>query len=353
MSNLNIPELLASNFQTPKGSRNPLGRQSPWSWAIEPVRGCNLRCGHCATRLFTGEPEFMTKKTWFALWNTIAVVSPVTRVEMANAGEPTLHPFLPEFIRMARKISPLSQIQITTNGTMLAKGELTHQELFDAGTNIIYVDMYAPKELHVKLAKESGVPFYEYYNKPEKAPGAWTYTGPDLKLIVLMDHPGNWPKKRRNLNRLGTFYNHLDWKAAEEFGLKPVTNPLWRGCTQPFRYVSVHCNGSYELCCQDFMGETAGMMGNVLDGEKGFLQFWFGRKMQDARRKLRKQCRAGIPECAKCSITFSRCDMKMWEDDQLTHWWDGARWNLLEEWTPSNWPRLAKPIMNKGFGLAQ
>jgi hypothetical protein len=293
----------------------------------------------------------MSKKTWFALWNTIAVVSPVTRVEMANAGEPTLHPFLPEFIRVARKISPLSQIQITTNGTMLANGKLTYKELFDAGVNIIYTDMYAPKELHLRLAQESGIQFYEYYRKPDKAPGAWTYTSPDLKLIVLMDQPANWPRKRRNLNRLGTFYNHLDWKAAEPFGLVPVVQPLWRGCTQPFRYVSVHCNGSYELCCQDFMGETAGQMGNVDEGEKGFFRFWFGNKMQDTRRKLRKQCRASIPECARCSITFSRCDMRMWEDEQLCHWWDGEKWKLLDEWNLSDYPRPAAKFESKGFGL--
>lgn len=311
--------------------RNPLGKQGPWSWALEPVRGCNLRCGHCATRLFDHGPIFISEFVWRKLWETIGIVSPKTRVEMANAGEPTLHSNLLGLVRMARELSPYSQIQITTNGTKLASGDLTYRSLFDAGINIVYVDMYASSVVHEKLARESGEQYYFYHAKPKGAPGAWAYTSPELRLIVLMEQPANWPRSRRNLRRLGTFYNHLDWEAASPFGLRPVVHPPRQGCTQPFRYVSVHVDGSYELCCQDFMGETAGTLGTVLDGPSGFMQFWFGMKMQDARRKLRARCRSALSECARCSITFSRSNMRMWGDEQLESWWDGKQWLKLPD----------------------
>lgn len=329
--------------------RNSLGGQSPWSWAVEPVRGCNLRCGHCAARLMKHAPRFMTEETWRALWNVLRVITPRSRVELSNAGEPTLHPDLPGFVGIARELSPESQIQITTNGTKLIDGGQTYEELFRAGANIVYVDMYSPRKDHVRLARESGIPFYEYCSKPKDAPGAWTYYGPDLKLIVLMEHPGNWPKSRKSMGRLGTFYNNLDWEAARRFGLRPVKKPIWRGCTQLFRYVSVHQSGEYEFCCQDFMGETAGTLGSVHDGVEGFMKFWFGRKMQDARRKLRVGCRAAVSECSRCSITFSRCDVRMWKEEQLDYWWDGHRWLPLGDWNVEDYDPPAKPKKIEGF----
>jgi len=302
---------------------------SPWAWAIEPVHGCNLRCGHCATRLFpVGKTSYMTEATWRALFRVIHEVTPVCRVEMANAGEPTLHPELPRFIRIAKEISPHTQLQITTNGTMLASGKWTYRQLFNAGINIVYVDTYAPREQHIALAKESGFPWYEYHAKPPNAPGAWTYHGPDFQLIVLMDPPIHWPESRKKFGRLGTFLNNLDWEAAKEFNMSPVLQAPQRACNQPFRYVSVVWNGSYQLCCQDFMGETNGTFGGVQDGLEGFEKFWFGMLMQRIRRELRAKNRSGISQCARCNVTFSRCDVT-WPESQLKFYWTGAEWKPL------------------------
>lgn len=274
----------------------------------------------------------MSEDIWVNLWKIIRAVTPRCRVEMANAGEPTLHPDMLNYLRIARRLSPDSQIQITTNGTMLSSGKMAHAQLSRAGANIVYVDMYAPKEKHIKLAEESGIPFYEYYSKPANAPGAWTYHGPETRLIVLMEQPANWPDKRKKLGRLGTMLNHLDWEAAKPFGLTPVEAPLRRRCSQPFKYVSVHCDGSYELCCQDFFGETAGKLGNVSEGVEGFKKFWFGEMMQRTRRGLHLAPELGrpAPYCSRCGITFSKCDFKMWPDGALEHYYDGSGWIKID-----------------------
>jgi hypothetical protein len=268
--------------------------------------------------------RFMTEEAWRALWNVISVVTPATRIEMGQAGEPTLHPRLPEFIGIAREISPWSQITVITNGTMLAKGKVSFEDLLGSGANIVYVDMYNPEEEHVALAEASGYQWYKYHNKPSDAPGAWVYSGPDLKLIVLMEHPGNWPESRKKKNRLGTFFNHLDWKAAAKFGMYPVEEPVEECCTQPFRYVSMNVDGEYTLCCQDFIGETAGMFGSVFDGPEGFLRFWFSDIMQQHRRWLWDKNRAASPWCSRCNISFSR-GYRMWNGNQFRIFWDSEK----------------------------
>jgi organic radical activating enzyme len=300
-------------------------------WSLEPTHGCNLRCAHCNCRLdpLPKTYHFMDEATWTAAWKVVAALSPTRRADLCVGGEPTLNEDLPLFLAIARKLSPLTQIQITTNGTMLAKGKVTYRQLFEAGVNIVYTDMYAPREKFIALAKESGYPWYEYYDAPEGAPSPWSYHGPALKMIVLQEQPENWPASRLRAGLLGTWYNHLDWEAAKRFGLSPVTKPLTRRCNQPFLYVTIDSRGRYLLCCQDNTGESAGQFGSVHDGVPGFKRFWYGEKMQTIRARLRQKNRAGTTYCSRCCITFSRCDFKHWTDNEVGIWWDGGAWRDL------------------------
>jgi len=308
----------------------PLGKTTPYAWAVEPVHGCNLKCGHCSARLL--EPnkyDFMTEETWCKMWEIINAVTPTCRVDLCLSGEPTLHPNLVKFLKIAREFCPQTQLQITTNGTMLIKGKVNYKELLDAGANIVYTDMYSPRESFIKLAEKSGYPFYEYYNKPDSAPSPWTYYGPHVKMIVLQKNPSNWPKSRIRAGLLGTWYNNLDWEAAKKFNLIPVIDPPRRRCNQPFIYVPVHFDGSYLLCCQDNMGETVGEYGSIYDGIDGFKEYWYGKRIQTIRRNLREKKRKDNPQCSRCCITFSRCDYKYWTDEEVNRWWDGKEWRPL------------------------
>jgi len=273
----------------------------------------------------------MDRVTWVALWKIISVVSPTRRADLAFGGEPTLHPDLPEFLTIARKISPLSQIQITTNGTQIRNGKLTYRQLLQAGANVVYTDMYGSQEKYIELAKASGCPFYEYYDAPDGAPSPWNYHGPGLKLIVLQEQPENWPKSRFRAGLLGTWFNHLDWEKAARFGLKPVTEPLTRRCNQPFLYVNVDSRGRYLVCCQDNTGESAQEdFGSVHDGVSGFKAFWYSKRMQEIRLRLREKDRAGASDyCRRCNVTFSRCDFRHWKDEEVGIYWDGMAWRKV------------------------
>ena len=305
---------------------HPYGNETPYAWILELVHGCNLNCGHCSCRLDPpGQYTFMSLATWKASWEIIAEVSPTVRVDICLGGEPTLHKHIYKFLRIARKISPLSQIQITTNGTQLKSGRLTYAKLFEAGVNIVYTDMYGPTELFTKLAEESGIPWYEYYKKPKTAPSPWSYHGPELQVIVLQEQPENWPKSRFRAGLMGTWYNNLDWEAAKRFGLTPVTTPPKRRCNQPFIYVPVHASGKYLLCCQDNVGESKELFGTVHEGVDGFKKYWYGKEIQTIRRRLRNKNRLDTTFCSRCCITFSRCDYIHWKENELNTYWNGEK----------------------------
>lgn len=271
----------------------------------------------------------MREDVWRNTWAILNSVSPTVRVDFALCGEPTLHPELIGFIKIARETAPRAQIQITTNGTQLLRGAVRYRDMIDAGANVVYTDMYGSKERYLQLAQESGVPWYEYYNKPPSAPSPWTYYGPGIKMVVLQEQPEQWPESRLRAGLLGTWFNNLDWRAAERFGLRPVVTPPARRCNQPFIYVTVNYAGSYLLCCQDGMGETAGLFGSVTDGVPGFHRYWYGEEMQLIRRRLRSKNRADTSYCARCAITFSRCDYLHWTEDEINRHWDGFAWQML------------------------
>lgn len=311
----------------------PLGTTSPNVWVISPSFGCNLKCGHCCAELIDEKDKrFMTLDTWRSTFKIINSVSPTVRVDICGiVGEPTLNPHLTEWLPIARKLAPLAQIQITTNGTMLRAGKVNYKDLLDAGANIIYTDQYGPHEEFEKLATESGYPFYQYYEAPEGAWSPWTFYGPRIKMIVLMDHPGTWPKSRFKAGLLGNWYGHLNWEKAKRFHMAPLEKSLIRRCNQPFLYANVAASGEYLLCCQDGMQVTEGMFGNVSEGVSGFRKFWYGKTLQGIRRHLRNKNRAGVAyACAKCNITFSRCDFRHWQREQIGIFWDGQAWCDLD-----------------------
>jgi len=319
-----------------KNKKRPLGKFSPWAWGLEPTRGCNLKCWHCtAYMLPKNKYQFMNKKTWINLWKLIKELTPYCRVEMANTGEPTLHPNILEYIKMAQQISPNSQIQITTNGTTLIKNQITYKQLFDSGINIIYVDMYAGKEKHIPLAKKSGYDFFEYYsNKACAWPSPWTFhNDPKIQFIALSEIPDNWPLQKINRGGLGTFLNNINFDKIPKdgntlfgeklkFDIKPVINAPKRRCNQPMKYIQVMADGNYLMCCQDSMNE-AKINENVNNGINGFFKFWLGPYMQQTRKILRNKDRPNHPICSRCNIIFSRCDMKLWNKELFDYCYDG------------------------------
>lgn len=324
-------------FPRPPKRIKPLGSQSPHVWSLEPAFGCNLACAHCCADLIPKERNnLMTEETWRAAFEILNEVSPTVRVDLCGyVGEPTLNKRLPELLPIARELAPLTQIQLTTNGTRLRAGDFTMKTLLDAGANILYIDQYGSHERFEELAEESGYPWYQYYEAPEGAPTPWKYWGPDQKVIVLMDEPSSWPKSRLKAGLLGNWYGNMNWERGEaqkRFGMKPLDEPLVRRCNQPFLYVTVASNGAYLLCCQDGLQVTNGKFGNVSEGVDGFRRFWFGKEMNTVRRRLRLKNRADTNyACQKCNITFSRCDFTHWKDEEVGRFWDGENWVEMPE----------------------
>lgn len=104
----------------------------PTALVVETFRGCNMRCPHCNVP-FTGNTDgnsigAMTLDTFRALQS---VLERAHVVGYDNMGEPTLNPWLAEFIQLQKTWAPHSKARMTSN--LLRLTRQTAYRLLSAG----------------------------------------------------------------------------------------------------------------------------------------------------------------------------------------------------------------------------
>ena len=88
----------------------------PRALVLESFRGCNKRCPHCNVPwvAHAGAQSIgaMSCEVFASLRSVLPFVSVVGYDSM---GEPTLNPFLPDFIRQQKVAAPTSTARLTSN----------------------------------------------------------------------------------------------------------------------------------------------------------------------------------------------------------------------------------------------
>ena len=105
---------------------------APYRLWIEPTNRCNLACVMCPNASFEeSELGFMDLDLYRAIVDESAGF--VYDINLHHRGEPTLHPELPEMVRIAKTRN--IQVKLHTNGTALT--EKMSSRLIDAGLDLI------------------------------------------------------------------------------------------------------------------------------------------------------------------------------------------------------------------------
>jgi len=359
------PEMQAAVESIGQDPRRPLGRFNPWAWCVEVTRGCNLACGFCPTRLYPkGKRLFVSDEVWGSALEIVNELMPYTRFLIANWGEPTLHPRFVELMKMGKRIAPNLTLLLYTNGTQILNRNLAYQELFEAGLDAVYVDVYSDREKHIELAKASSYQWWEEGKRPKNTKNLFERKRGQGHFIQISRNPGEWLPMKANRGAAMTFLNDLDWKAARKIGITPVVYPPRRRCDQSVKFPTFVWNGYYVFCGQDVMNHTTGKfsdgkLGNVKDGSAGFIKFWLGRYMQDLRSKVHQYAdgRASHEHCCHCAFVGGRADVPIWRAG-FSEYWDGERFVLLPPWKKVEAPSgeikhitAKKKTKHIGFGL--
>lgn len=115
---------------------HPLGviPAAPKRVIIEPTNACNLGCAYCGNRTMLRPRKFIDLALFERMVEEM-VQHGIPRMTLHTGGEPTLHPRLPEMIRIAKRAGRV--VNMSTNGTLLT--EKLARELVDAGPDMLNI----------------------------------------------------------------------------------------------------------------------------------------------------------------------------------------------------------------------
>lgn len=160
---------------------------------IHVVHSCNLACESCSHYSNLGHKGILPLETandWLSGWSN--------RLEPEHfnllGGEPSLHPQLPDFVRLARIHWPNSRLRLVSNGFFLHRHLDLPAALRETDTLLAisrhhsgpeYVEKFRPiEELALKWEREHGIQLQIW-----KADGRWTrrYLGPGQNMQPYED----------------------------------------------------------------------------------------------------------------------------------------------------------------------
>lgn len=271
----------------------------PWSVQIGIVEGCNRLCSFCGLNAIRTKPgqdyRFMEMNTARKVAKDLSELCPTARIEFAMHGEPTLHPKWREVLAIFREYLPKAQLLLTTNGrTWMRSFDMSVEETFAAGINIIVLDTYEPERLRLQeMAKQCKTPqttIVDYYDElvpSGKGMLPWENNrGSVDRLLVVTDDVGL---------RDGSGARDLENHAGNTTTLATPKEPLKLTCERPFREITICHNGDVNICCVDWGHEY-----NCGNANKSSLKsIWNGERFNSARRVLLRKER-GFSPCDKC-----------------------------------------------------
>ena len=290
---------------------------------VEPTNACNGQCPLCPVGAKTMD-RGLGMLDPALLDRVIDEVGPRVRMVIMNfAGEPFLHPRLPELVRIARRHG--AQVLVGTNGTRDRA-----DEILDA----------APSEILFALDGATSDTYAQYRNYRDGI----TLDGVKQNLERLVERKRATGSRTRVILQFVVFrHNEHEVETIVDYGrrvgvdavdLKPACvndyfeedvatlkdrflprnstvrqyrddgngQPQLRPgfCSFAFNETQLTWNGDVISCCYDTDGSN--VLGNVI-ADGGLLPVWNGARGQAMRRRILRQ---GLDLCRQCGVTSVR-----------------------------------------------
>lgn len=262
----------------------------PFEIEVEAVRGCNMACDFCGNYSLPVPPDYMSMDTAetaskkLAIWNGVRVI-------FCGRGEPLLHPDIVNIVATFRGRLYDSQITLMTNGLLLKQIGLV-KSLFSSGLNYLLVDAYGGEKREQAVeqwCRESGFPVV--YGTELNV---WKNNGSRKRSVVILSDLREGKDRTRKISgRCGA----VNPAVYSKYGITPVTSPLQKKCTRPFRELEILWDGTIPLCCFDWVVKVPmANINSVLNVRKYWEQ---DERLSLYRDALQNKCREFSP-CKDC-----------------------------------------------------
>jgi MoaA/NifB/PqqE/SkfB family radical SAM enzyme len=275
---------------------------------IEATINCNLRCRFCARETFQKYRHYgvmpLEKFRFIVETYRDQLITPSLSLD----GEATLHPELPEMVRLV-KANGAHSVSITTNATLLNEG--LFMKLVDAGLDGIEVSFegvdketyeYIRVGANFDATKHNILRMCELKTK-EHLPVDISINIVDSKLThdKLPEFLEYWTNieglSRVDVTKIIDWVGALDPQIFKEFLLPETYNhPFSKFAVCPMAWftVGINCNGGVVPCCRWFYEP----MGNIF--ENSLEEIWNGEKYVAFRKLMLTEGRHAHPYCVGC-----------------------------------------------------
>lgn len=270
---------------------------------IEAHRGCTRKCDFCGIK-FEEKHLSMSKEIYCKIISDID--NTVKRFSYSLHGEPLLNSDLDFFFDITRTAFPKAQLAIVSNGDVLTKKHKSLKyliDLFDAGLNMIHIDLYDEfsynsmiellrKNKEVLTRKEIKVK--NYYSAEENI---WSYHGEKTKTILICNESKGFNSAESNTRCFHTWGGNFPIEKYNRYNVNINEFPLAKQCTEPLRYIAISANGNIMLCCSE--GSKTSLLGNVMN--TNLYEIWKSESFHKYRFALKNKWRYLIPSCYLCN----------------------------------------------------
>lgn len=238
---------------------------------INTTELCNRKCVFCPRYdkdVYPNRNLNMTVETAELIGKNLNINNYKGKISFSGFSENFINKKFVDIVAKLREYLPDSLFECNTNGDFVTENYV--QRLYDAGLNLLYINLY------------DGIDQIEKFNKimkpfdKEKYKYRAHYSQADYGL---------------NLNNRGGSITWLgmDEQSVEELEGKP--------CHYPFYKMFVDWNGDVIFCSNDWQKEIK--VGNMT--KQTLEEVWLGEKLNIERRRLVKGDRSKSP-CNKCSV---------------------------------------------------
>lgn len=238
---------------------------------INTTELCNRKCVFCPRfdkDVYPNRNLNMTVETAELIGKNLSTNNYKGKISFSGFSENFINKKFVDIVAKLREYLPDSLFECNTNGDFVTENYA--QRLYDAGLNLLYINLYDGIDQIEKFDK-----IMKPFNR-EKYKYRAHYSQADYGL---------------NLNNRGGSITWLgmDEQSVEELEGKP--------CHYPFYKMFVDWNGDVIFCSNDWQKEIK--VGNMT--RQTLEEVWLGEKLNIERRRLIKGDRSKSP-CNKCSV---------------------------------------------------
>lgn len=178
---------------------------------IEVNQRCNLTCPVCFAESSPAKEKFLSRETFERMLNRLVASEGEPDLLQISGGEPTLHPEIIPFLRLA-KTKPIRHLMLNTNGIRIAQDEAFVRELASLGPGFeVYLQFDSLEEAALKSIRGA-----DLRSIREKALANLEKHRVSTTLVVVV-------KKGVNDHELGRIVEHaLTWKCVRGVTFQPI-----------------------------------------------------------------------------------------------------------------------------------